>query len=391
MEVAQLALEALDACYSGRAGAMPWCELFDGIGVEWQWMEMGRKTVESSLIYTVERTIDQDDTKGKAQRKPVHTPMVDLPAQGMPKGNLPTSLAAPTLTLAGTQAAADNPLEAALGQAIREEAKLPAPSLAIEPVCTRPDAAMNPVKSDIPTANTPVRTNAGNGKMMPLRAAVAGTKVLVQVAGMTQVVSVLDTSTPASRILEDSCSSDEHAPHVKFLQILQDLEMIRLSLHLALQVAEGAWGNTTSGGLLLKHKISPLARKGSMAEIAKALLLGAEIDTHISITLDAIDLDTSSHNILHTRSDQLLGATRILLASGRLSEPFYQIPSFNRMYPFCLTLDERQSIWQKRTGRRAKQQPTGKPIVPQPERRNEIFPTTEEVGDCPSEEEGGEG
>ena len=168
MEVAQLALEALDACYSGRAGAMPWCELFDGIGVEWQWMEMGRKTVESSLIYTVERTIDQDDTKGKAQRKPVHTPMVDLPAQGMPKGNLPTSLAAPTLTLAGTQAAADNPLEAALGQAIREEAKLPAPSLAIEPVCTRPDAAMNPVKSDIPTANTPVRTNAGNGKMMPL-------------------------------------------------------------------------------------------------------------------------------------------------------------------------------------------------------------------------------
>ena len=99
---------------------------------------------------------------------------------------------------------------------------------------------MNPVKSDIPTANTPVRTNAGNGKMMPLRAAVAGTKVLVQVAGMTQVVSVLDTSTPASRILEDSCSSDEHAPHMKFQQKLQDLEMTRLSLHLALQVAEGA-------------------------------------------------------------------------------------------------------------------------------------------------------
>jgi len=174
MEAAQLALEALDARYSGRAGAMPWCEHFDGIGVEWQWMEMGRKTVESSLIYTVERTSDQDDTKEKAQRsmavKPVHTPMVDLPAQGMPKGNLPTAPAAPTLTLAGTQAAADNPLEAALGQAIREEAKLPAPSLAIEPVCTRPDAAMNPVKSDIPTANTPVRTNAGNGKMMPLRA-----------------------------------------------------------------------------------------------------------------------------------------------------------------------------------------------------------------------------
>ena len=61
------------------------------------------------------------------------------------------------------------------------------------------------------------------------------------------------------------------------------------------------------------------------------------------------------------------------------------------MYPFCLTLDERQSIGQKRTGRRAKQQPTGKPIVPQPERRNEIFPTTDEVGDCPSEEEGGDG
>jgi len=66
---------------------------------------MGRKTVESSLIYTVERTSDQDDTKGKAQRsmavKPVHTPMVDLPAQGMPKENLPTAPAAPTLTLAG--------------------------------------------------------------------------------------------------------------------------------------------------------------------------------------------------------------------------------------------------------------------------------------------------
>jgi len=77
---------------------------------------------------------------------------------------------------------------------------------------------MNPVKSDTPTANTPVRTNAGNGKMMPLGAAVTGNKVLVQVAGMTQVVSVSDTNTPASRILEDSCSSDEHAPHVKFLQ-----------------------------------------------------------------------------------------------------------------------------------------------------------------------------
>jgi len=103
MEAAQLALDALDAHYSGRAGAMPWCEHFDGIGVEWQWMEMGRKTVESSLIYTVERTSDQDDTKGKAQRsmavKPVHTPMVDLPAQGMPKETLPTAPAAPTLTL----------------------------------------------------------------------------------------------------------------------------------------------------------------------------------------------------------------------------------------------------------------------------------------------------
>jgi len=59
------------------------------------------------------------------------------------------------------------------------------------------------------------------------------------------------------------------------------------------------------------------------------------------------------------------------------------------MYPFCLTLDERQSIWQKRTGRQAKHQPTGN--VPQPERRNEIFPTTVEVGDCPSKEEGGDG
>ena len=196
MEVAQLALDALDAHYSGRAGAMPWCEHFDGISVEWQWMEMGRKTVESSLIYTVERTSDQDDTKGKVQRsmavKPVHTPIVDLPAQGMTKGNLPTAPAAPTLTLAGTQSAADNPSEDALGQATREEAKLPAPSLEID----RPDAAMNPVKSDIPTANTPVRTDASNDKMMPLGAAVAGTKVLVQVAGMTQVVSVLDTSTP---------------------------------------------------------------------------------------------------------------------------------------------------------------------------------------------------
>ena len=92
-------------------------------------------------------------------------------------------------------------------------------------------------------------------------------------------MSVSDTSTPASRMLDDSCQSDEHAPHVKFLQILQDLEMTRLSLHLALQVAEGAWGNTTSGGLLLKHKISPLARKGSMAEIAKALLLRSEEHT----------------------------------------------------------------------------------------------------------------
>ena len=88
--------------------------------------------------------------------KTVHTPMVDLPTQGIHKGNLPTAPAAPTLTQAGTQAAADNLSEAALGQATREKAKLPAPSLEIEPVCTRPDAAMNPVKSDIPTANTPV-------------------------------------------------------------------------------------------------------------------------------------------------------------------------------------------------------------------------------------------
>jgi len=147
-------------------------------------------------------------------------------------------------------------------------------------------------------------------------------------------VSVSDTSTPASRMLDDSCQSDEHAPHVKFLQILQDLEMTRLSLHLALQVAEGAWGNTTSGGLLLKHKLYPLARKGSMEEIAKARLLGVEINTNILITLDAIDLDTSSHDILHTYSDQLLVATCSLLSSERLSEHFYQIPSFNRMYPF---------------------------------------------------------
>jgi len=33
MEAAQLALEALGAHYSGRAGAMLWCERFDGIGV----------------------------------------------------------------------------------------------------------------------------------------------------------------------------------------------------------------------------------------------------------------------------------------------------------------------------------------------------------------------
>jgi len=160
---------------------------------------------------------------------------------------------------------------------------------------------MNPVKPDIPTANTPVRTDAGNCKLMPLGAAAAGAKMLVPVAGMTQVVSVSDTSTPASRMLDDSCSSDEHAPHVKFLQILQDLEMTWLSLHLALQVTEGAWGNTTSKGLSLKHKLYLLARKGSMAEIAKARLLGAEIDTHISVTLDAIDLETSSHDILDTR------------------------------------------------------------------------------------------
>jgi len=94
----------------------------------------------------------------------------------------------------------------------------------------------------------------------------------------------------------------------------------------------------------LKHKLYPLARKGSMVEIAKARLLGAEIDTYISITLDAIDLDTSSHDILHTCSDQLLVATRSLLPSGSLSEHFYQIPFFNKIHPFCLTLDERQSI-----------------------------------------------
>jgi len=69
MEAAQLALDALDAHYSGRAGAMPWCEHFGEISLEWQLMEMGRTTVESSLIYTVERTSNQDDTKGKAQQQ----------------------------------------------------------------------------------------------------------------------------------------------------------------------------------------------------------------------------------------------------------------------------------------------------------------------------------
>jgi len=63
---------------------------------------------------------------------------VDLPAQGMLKGNLPTAPAAPTLTLAGTQVAADNPSEDALGQATREEAKLPALSLEIEPFAPGP-------------------------------------------------------------------------------------------------------------------------------------------------------------------------------------------------------------------------------------------------------------
>ena len=65
MEADQLALDALDAHYSGRAGVMPWCEHFDGTGVEWQWMEVGRKTVETSLIYTVERRSDQDDLREK--------------------------------------------------------------------------------------------------------------------------------------------------------------------------------------------------------------------------------------------------------------------------------------------------------------------------------------
>jgi len=75
MEAAQHALDALDARYSCRTGS----EHFKGIGVEWQWLEMCKKAVESSLIYTVERTSAQDDTKGKAQRsvavKQVHTPL----------------------------------------------------------------------------------------------------------------------------------------------------------------------------------------------------------------------------------------------------------------------------------------------------------------------------
>jgi len=34
MKAAQLTLDALDARYSDRAGTMPWCEHFEGIGVE---------------------------------------------------------------------------------------------------------------------------------------------------------------------------------------------------------------------------------------------------------------------------------------------------------------------------------------------------------------------
>ena len=78
---------------------------------------MCKKAVESSLIYMVERTSAQDDTKGKTQfsvaAKPVHTQMVDLPAQGLSKENLPTAPAAPALTLAGTTTVTvDDPLDA---------------------------------------------------------------------------------------------------------------------------------------------------------------------------------------------------------------------------------------------------------------------------------------
>ena len=139
----------------------------------------------------------------------------------------------------------------------------------------------------------------------------------------------------------------------------------------------------------MKHKLYPLARKGSMAENAKARLLGAEIDTHISITLDAIDLDTSSHDILHTRSDQLLGATRILLASGRLRDsgrlpdPSGRLPDPVLQQDVPFLLDTRwETVHRAKANRPSSETaPAGKPSVPQPERRNEIFPTTEEVGD----------
>jgi hypothetical protein len=98
-------------------------------------------------------------------------------------------------------------------------------------------------------------------------------------------------------------------------------------------VVESTWGNTESVDPTLKAKLYKEASVGSLKEIVKAQLLWAETDSHVSETLDALNQGIPTHHFLRTRSDQLQVATRILVASGRLSEHFCQSLSFNRMYP----------------------------------------------------------
>jgi len=152
-------------------------------------------------------------------------------------------------------------------------------------------------------------------------------------------------------------------------------------------VVESAWGTANSGKPTLKSKLYTEASAGSLREIAQARNLWEKTESHISVILNALSQGRATHLLLCSRSE-LHVETRILLDSGRLREHFYQISSFNRMYPHCLPAHERKSIGQRRAGRKTLRQPTDRPQVLQSERLNAVFPAEEGVKDGLPEEEG---
>ena len=183
METAQLALDAYWACHSGCACVGLLCEHFHGIHVLWQKLEICRKVVESSLVYTNEHVSAQEETHVNAQCSAV-AKLETLVHTGNAQGNLLAVPAAFTPTQAMAQVAVDSPSKAGVGQITKEEVKLPKPCLAEAPGCTQPDAAMSLGGPSAPTAAMILRARAANSKPMPLEVAAADVKVPTLMVGL---------------------------------------------------------------------------------------------------------------------------------------------------------------------------------------------------------------